>query len=205
MAELPGVRTDAMGETADIVALALDQSPAATGWAVGRPNGTKAEFGTYRLPPWKDEEGARLAAFVSWLSKLVTDYRVTHIYYESPFLPSHSNANAIKPQLFLIGVVNLVAAQHSLNIAEVPIDAWRKWAFGYCRLPMFKGDAARKEWKRMAKVMCLKRNHRVEDDNAAEALLILDYGLSDADRGHRRQSEVRHRRAELSHWMSDKR
>lgn len=194
-----------MGGTADIVALGLDQSPTATGYAIGRPNGPKPVFGTYRLPAWKEAEGERLASFERWLTELARDYRVTHLYYEAPFLPRHLNADAIKPQLFLIGLINLVAAKLNLDVAEVPIDAWRKWAFGYCRIPALKGDAARKEWKRLAKVRCLKNNLLVEDDNAAEAALILDYGLSDADHSHRRQAGIRHRRAELEHWMGNRR
>lgn len=194
-----------MGVPGDIVALALDQSPTATGWAVGRPLGPKPVFGTYRLPAWRDDEGARLASFERWLTDLAREYRVTNVYYEAPFLPRHSNADAIKPQLFLIGLINLVAAKLKLDVAEVPIDAWRKWAFGYCRIPALKGDAARKEWKRLAKVRCLKNNLLVEDDNAAEAALILDYGLSDADSSHRRNANIRHRRAELEHWMGDRR
>lgn len=184
----------------DIVALGLDQSPTATGWAVGRPNGPTPSFGTFRLPPWRDDEGQRLASYERWLTKLVADHRVTNIYYEKPFFPGHMDANAIRPQFFVIGVINLVAAKLKTDVAEVPIDAWRKWAFGYCRIPGMKGDAARKEWKRLAKVRCLKKNLLVEDDNAAEAALILDYGLSDADLDHRRASEINHRRNELHHW-----
>lgn len=194
-----------MAGSADIVALALDQSPTATGFAIGRPNGSKPVFGTYRLPSWKGVEGERLASYERWLMGLISEYRVTNVYYEAPFLPSHSDADAIKPQLFLEGLINLVSARLTTDVAKVPIDAWRKEAFGFCRLPVFKGDAARKEWKRMAKVLCLKRGHMVEDDNAAEALLILDYGLGDADANHSRNLRLNGRRAELAHWMGDRR
>lgn len=190
--------------TPDVVALALDQAPCATGFAIGRPNGGRPSFGTFRLPPWGDAEGERLAAYERWLVKLITEYRVTAVYYEAPFLPRHQDADAIKPQLFIIAVINLVAARLKLDIAEVRIDDWRKWAFGYCRIPAMKGDMARKEWKRMAKVRCIKAGNLVDDDNAAEALLILDFGLSDADHKHRRTSDIRHRRAELEHWTGDR-
>lgn len=191
--------------TAETVALALDQSPTATGWAIGRPNGPKPVFGVYRLPPWGKDEGPRLASYERWLTELVREYRVTALYYEAPFLPRHHDATAIKPQLFVIAIINLVAAKLKLDIAEVRIDDWRKWAFGYCRIAGMKGDAARKEWKRLALVKCLKNNLLVEDDNAAEAALILDFGLSDADRKHRRTSDIRHRRSELEHWVGERR
>lgn len=190
---------------ADIVALALDQSPTATGWAIGRPNDTKPVFGTYRLSTWGDDEGARMASYEKWLMELAGEYKVTSLYYEAPFLPGHSNLNAIRPQFFVMAVINLVAAKLSLDVAEVRIDDWRKWAFGYCRIPGLQGDAARKEWKRLAKVRCLKNGLMVEDDNAAEAALILDFGLSDADYMHRRASNTRHRKAELEYWMGDRR
>ncbi len=146
-----------------------------------------------------------MAAYEHWLTELAREYRVTNVYYEAPFLPRHLNADAIKPQLFVIAVINLVAAKLKLDVAEVRIDDWRKWAFGYCRIPAMQGDVARKEWKRLAKVKCLKNGLLVEDDNAAEAALILDFGLSDADHMHRRVSNIRHRRAELEHWIGDRR
>jgi len=189
----------------DVVALALDQSPTATGWAIGRPDGSKPAFGTYRLPTWKDAEGERMLVYERWLTHLVAEYRVTNLYYEAPYLPRHSDADAIMPQLHVIGVITLVAARMKVDIAKVPIDAWRKQAFGYCRLPVLKGDAARKEWKRMAKVVCLKRNLLIEDDNAAEAVLILDFGLADADPHYSRNLRIHGRRAELQHWMGDRR
>lgn len=194
-----------MAGSADIVALALDQSPMATGFAIGRPNGSKPVYGTYRLPSWKDAEGDRMVNYERWLTQLACEYRVTNLYYEAPFLPRHSDADAILPQIHVISVVTLVAAKLKIDIAKVPIDAWRKQAFGFCRLPVLKGDAARKEWKRMAKVLCLKRNLLIEDDNAAEAVLILDYGLGDADASHSRNIRVHGRRAELQHWMGDRR
>lgn len=145
-----------------------------------------------------------MAAYEQWLTGLAQEYRVTAIYYEAPFLPRHLNADAVMPQIHVISVINLVAAKLKLDVAQVPIDAWRKWAFGYCRIPAMKGDLARKEWKRLAKVACLKNNLLVEDDHAAEAALILDYGLSDADHGHRRGSEIRHSRAVLQHWRAER-
>ena len=189
----------------DTVALALDPSPKATGWAIGRPNGPKPVFGVFKLPTWGDDEPLRLKAFEAWLVRLVEEYRVTAIYYEAPFMPSHGNFDSVKPQLFVDAVILLLAGRLGLDVAEVRVDDWRKWAFGYCRIPGMKGDAARKEWKRLALVKCAKAGLLVEDDNAAEACCILDFGLSDADRKHRRESDIRHRRAELDHWMGERR
>lgn len=188
-----------------IVALALDQSPTATGWAIGRPNGPAPAFGTYRLPPWGNDEGARLVSYERFLVKQITDYRVTNIYYEAPYIASHNDIHAIQPQFFVIALINLVGARLGVDVAQVRIDDWRKWTYGFCKIPAMKGDAARKEWKRMAKVVCAKADLYCETDDEAEACLILDYGLSDADHKHRRNSGIRQRRAELSHWMGDRR
>jgi len=182
-----------------ITALALDQSPTATGWAIGRPL-EKPTFGTFALPAWKDKEGERMEAYEDWLAGTITSHGVTALYYESTFLPAHMDVEAYRRITFVEAVINLVAAKRRIDIAKVRIDDWRKWAFGYSRLVGLKGEAARKEWKRMALAACAKRDLWIEDDNAAEAVLILDFGLSDADLKHRRNSQIRHSRATLDHW-----
>lgn len=188
----------------DIVALALDQSPRGTGWAIGRPNGPKPVFGVYRLPVWGDDEAERLDQYHRWLTALVLDYRVTAIYFEAPYLPRHNDVHAIIPQISVNAIIALVAGQQKIPVAQVMINEWRKWVFGYSKHVGLKGDAARQEWKRMALALQVKRGHMVTDHNAAEALCILEFALSDADHGHHHTAAIRHRRTELSVWTGSR-
>lgn len=188
-----------------ITALALDQSPQRTGWAVGQPNNTRPKWGVLKQKTWGDAEGERLVEFHHWLAGTIRENEVTHVFYEAPFLPGHGNFHSIEPQFFLIGHINFVAAQHGIPVAQVAMQSWRSRFLGTTKAPPgLKGDAARKELKQMALKACAIRGWLVEDDNSAEALGILDFGLSTLDRKHAGKSDILFRRAELNIWKGEK-
>jgi hypothetical protein len=179
--------------------LALDQSPTATGWAVGAPNG-KPLWGVFKLDKWGNDEGERLVEFYQWMKGILSEHSITHVFYEAPFLPGHNNFHAIEPQMFLIGHINFIAALHKLPVQQVAMQSWRSRFLGTTKAVGLKGDAARKELKRMALRACAIRGWLVENDNAAEALGVLDYGLSVLDRKHAGKADILFRRAELNIW-----
>lgn len=179
--------------------LALDQSPTATGWAIGAPNG-KPLWGLLKLKKWGDDEGERLVEFDIWIRKIITEHHITHVFYEAPFLPGHGNFHSIEPQFFLIGHINYVSALHKLPVQQVAMQSWRSRFLGTTKAVGLKGEAARKELKQMAIRACAIRGWLVENDNCAEALGILDYGLSALDRKHAGKADILFRRAELNIW-----
>lgn len=188
-----------------ITVLALDQSPTATGWAIGSPGDRKPRFGVFKMETWGNNEGARLKQLHRWMMDKCAENSVTHLFYEQPFLPSHGNFNSIEPQLFLIGHINFVAALLDLPVQQVPMQAWRKRFLGTSKAPPgLTGNHARKELKQMAIKACAIRGWLAEDDNAAEALGILDYGCSVLDRKHAGQADVLFKRAELTIWRGEK-
>ena len=188
-----------------ITALALDQSPQATGWAIGHPSDARPKWGTFRQRKWGDDEGERLVEFCDWMTGLIAEHAVTHVFYEHPFIPRHNNFASIEPQFFLIGIINFVAARHKLPVAQVAMQSWRSRFLGTTKAPPgLKGDAGRKELKQMALKACAIRGWLVEDDNAAEALGILDFGLSTLDRKHAGRTDILFRRAELNIWKGEK-
>lgn len=188
-----------------ITALALDQSPLSTGWAVGHPNDTKPLWGVLKLKQWGDAEGERLVEFNEWLTKTIAENGVTHLFYEAPFLPRHLNFHSIEPQFFLIGHINYVAACREIPVQQVAMQSWRSRFLGTTKAPPgLKGDVARKELKQMALRACALRGWLVDNDNAAEALGILDFGLSTLDRKHAGRADILFRRAELNIWKGER-
>lgn len=194
-----------------IVAMALDQSPTATGFAIGAPCDPRPVFGVFNLRSWGVHEGKRLAEFRDWLMARIKRHGVTHLYYEAPanvqFIAGRAKSfDTTSQQNMQIGVINLVAHDCAVPVAQVAASSWRSRFLGTTKAPPgLKGDAARAELKRLALRACALRNLLVEDDNAAEALGILDYGLSCIDRRHAGKTHVLFNRAELDIWKSGQR
>lgn len=192
-------------DTPETVCMVLDQSPTATGWAIGVPLDQRPAFGVFRMETWGAAEGARLLQFHRWLLDKCQSNGVHRIFYEEPVLPRHGNLDAIEKQLFLVGHINFVAALLKLPVAQVPIQSWRSRFLGTSKPPPgLTGDAGRKELKRMAIKSCAMRGWLVEDDNAAEALGILDYALSTVSHKHAGARDPIFRRAELNLWKGER-
>ena len=191
------------------VALALDQSPTATGWAVASPEDAKPKWGVFKLDRWGDDEGERLAQFHDWLTGKIREHSVTHLFYESPIDPRGlsfvKSFDVTAKQSMQIGIILVVAHLFKIPVAQVPIDSWRSRFIGATKAPPgLKGEHARKELKRMALKACMLRNWYVDDDNAADALGILDFSLSTLSRQYAGGRDVIFRRAELKSDFGEK-
>lgn len=188
-----------MGETADIVVLALDQSPTATGWAVGRPLEVKPSYGLFALPPWGDDEGHRICSFEDWLTTKIKSAGVTHLFYEAPVDISFKRFDITIKQGAQIGYIWGTAYRcGKIPVAEIPVDSWRSRFLGTTKAPPgLKGDNARQALKQMALKACAMRDWLVDDDNIAEALGLLDFALSTLSQRHAGHRDPIFRRAEL--------
>lgn len=211
----------------DIVAMALDQSPNNTGWAIGRPREKRPIYGKFGLPSWGHDEPARIAAFRDFLVDALTRHGVTHLFYELDvpaagkgfaqiYTPKggryagqtrarvvNSKDPAItRNQDAMTTVIWLVAHDKRIPVRPIDVGDMRERFIGCRSVPGLQGDAHRAELKKRALRACAMRGWLVEDDNVAEALGHLDFGLSSLDpKGHAFLDANTHaRRAELNLW-----
>mgnify|MGYP000949169420 CR=1 FL=1 len=188
-----------------LTVLAFDQSPTATGWAIGSPNDQKPRHGVFEMDKWGNNEGDRLVQFHRWMMDKCQTNEVSDVFYEQPFLPGHGNFHSIEPQFFLIGHINFVARLLKLPVRQVAMASWRSRFLGTTKAPPgLKGDAGRQELKKMALRACSKRGWVVWDDNAAEALGIWDYACSTLDRNHSSNAGIFAGRQESKIWNGER-
>ncbi len=91
----------------------------------------------------------------------------------------------------------MAAHRCGVPVQQVTPNSWRSRFLGVTKPVGVTGKAVRPELKRMALKACALRNWYVDDDNVAEALGILDFGLSTLSRQHAGKTDVLFRRAEL--------
>lgn len=190
------------------VVLALDQSPTATGFAIGQPCESRPRFGVFRLPPWNNNEGERLLAFETWLLATIAQHGVTNVFYEAPVeMGSIKSAEIDSKQKALIGCIQTNTYRAlKREPPQVFVASWRSRFLGTTKAPpgLTRPEQRRAELKRMALKACAMRGWLVEDDNAAEALGILDFALSTLDRKHQSSRDVLFGRAEMAIWRGEK-
>jgi hypothetical protein len=166
-------------------ALALDQAPRATGWAFGEIMEKKPTYGLFKLDSWNEAEGARMHLFYEWLNGLIRLKGITHLFYEAPVNYGHmpKNFDVTVSQGMQIGCIELVAYRCNLETYKIDVTAMRKRFFGTSKGP--------RDWlKEQAVRACHMRGWYVDDDNVAEALGLLDFGLSSLSKQHAGASDV---------------
>ncbi len=194
-----------MTEAADIVAMALDQSPTNTGWAIGSPLELKPAYGLFSLPPWGDHEGQRLCSFEDWLTTKIKSSGVTHLFYEAPVDVGFKSFDITIKQGAQIGKIWASAYRcGDIPVAQIAVDSWRSRFLGTTKAPPgLKGDNARQALKQMALKACALRDWLIDDDNIAEALGLLDFSLSTLSQRHAGHRDPIFRRAELQQDMKN--
>jgi hypothetical protein len=214
-----------MTAESDIVAMALDQSPNNTGWAIGCPFSTRPLYGKFDLPPWGTDEPKRVHAAFVWLQSMVEQHRVTHIFYEldvpraglgkaimsrpkrgvsRPIVINQKDPAITRNQNALIAVIWLVAAINGIPVAPIDVLDMRERFVGTRHITGLHGDALTREWKNMALKACSMRGWIVSDHNVAEALGHLDYAHSVINRKHAGSRDILARRSELQFWNGER-
>jgi hypothetical protein len=189
-----------MVEGAQIVAMGIDQSPTSSGWAIGSPSNDKPKYGLFELERWGDFEGARLCKFEDWLIATVKENSVTHIFYEAPVNVAMKSFDITSKQSMQIGAIHMAAFRCRTSISQVTPNDWRKRFLGFTKPVGITGDKVRPELKRLAVKACAQRGWYIESDDVAEALGILDFGLSTLSHRHAGSRDPLFRRAE---WQND--
>ena len=203
---------------ADIVVLALDQSPNNTGFCVAPPCCEKPVFGKLELSTWGKEEPQRVLKFFNFFEALCIKHGVTHIFYELD-VPSAGKGTAYfgksgkmmvknskdptitRNQNAVIAMCWYLSAKLGIPIYAIPSAQMRKRAFGTNYITGLQEDETqRSEFKKMAKKYCAMCGYLIEDDNVAEAILFWDFGCAMLDKPHQMKSNVFGRRTELNLW-----
>lgn len=163
--------------------LALDLATA-TGWACGtfdRP----VSHGVFKAPKTGQDIGRFLAYFRKWLGEAIEQMGPTEILFESPILTGIKNLTTLRKLYSLAGVAELVAFDYELPIAEANLSSIRVHFVGMrCAPKAILGKEKRRQWIKARTVAeCRKRGFRVADDNDADALALMSYGLSLKQKG----------------------
>lgn len=134
-----------------------------TGWASnanGRRSGT-VEFQLKR----GESPGMRFLRCRAWLSEMLelVGGHADVIVYEQAH---HRGGAATAVCVGLVTEVQAFAAEHDIELMPVHTGSLKKWATG-------KGNASKEDMTAAARI----RGWDVEDDNEADAALLLDYAL----------------------------
>jgi len=185
--------------------LAVDQSATSTGWAHLTKGQNTPTWGRLTLPPWKDQEGARLWAWFTWLGKMATDLKITHLVLESTFIPMHNEDLTQRiAQYGQIGMADAVAhlctteRGQVVDFSVVSPGQWRKAFLGSADAPKGLVKHQRRAWlKDKAVTECHKRGWLVENNDSADALGILAYACGAIDPAFAVQQGPLFRKAEM--------
>lgn len=134
------------------------------GWATAKRDGTM-DYGT-EVFPVKGRPGARWAAFRAWLSKTIADTQTQVVYYED--VRRHLGTDAAHVYGGFLAMLEMVCAQHNVRLVKVGVGQAKK---------VWTGNGRAKKADMIAAAN--KRGFRVaiDEDNTADALAILAYGI----------------------------
>jgi len=145
-----------------------------TGWATWIGGETGGEYGSVKFI---GTMGDKAAAFSDWLNGIIGKYEITDLAVEPP-VPIHGATN-IDTTVWLQGCylrVHEIVARRRLNLWPVAEVTWRSHFLGVTRAPKTITDKnKRRVWlKRRCVDECRARGYEPKNDNAADALAILD-------------------------------
>ena len=144
-----------------------------------------------------------------WLEEvgnLLVEKRVTHLFLESTFAPDHHETLTQKiGQYSLFGLADmacyLLNKKHGnkIDFAVISAGQWRSLFLGAEKAPPGLVKHQRRKWlKDKAITACHSRGWIVEDNDAADALGILTFGVSAIDPRFATQQGPLFRRAETA-------
>lgn len=146
--------------------LALDLATK-TGWASWAP-GRLLASGTMQLPKTGEDVGLFLDSYLKWLETTIEECAPKWIVFEAPILPKQTRLATLRKLYGLANITELVARWRGVDCSEVNISTVRKH---FCD----RGTGPRDQMKRLVMDACRDRGWEPVDDNAADALAILDY------------------------------
>lgn len=181
----------------------IDQSKFGFGWALGSDHpDTTPQWGCDDLSQAGTNEGLmyHLAAKrVRWL----IEHGAQKVFFEKPIKMRHDNIHDDLCKFGLVATILHVCYEHKVSAAWVDQKQWRPRFLGISKPPPgLTEQAVRRKWyKEAAMQQCLARNWLVDNDNAAEALGILDFGLASVSGPYKRRVGPIVRRADLKRML----
>jgi len=155
-------------QSAQKVMLALDIS-SKTGWAV--KSGDVITSGVYDLSGlMKEDFGKLVFTFEKWICDMIVTYQVTDFVIERPLgsFPGRTGFSDVVKALVLVS--HAMGYAHNVRRKEVSRSSWHKLILGYGRYKSAEGKKRSKRW-------ALEQGFNPKDDNEADALGILSWGL----------------------------
>jgi crossover junction endodeoxyribonuclease RuvC len=150
------------------------------GWACGSLENTPpVAYGVVDLPPHTGRERGRyLATFRNWLDAAIKSMAPTGILFESPILTPKTTVATVSKLWCLSGIAELVAWDHELQCEEADLGSIRQHFIGMRKAPVEIRKQDRRGWLKYRIISeCRSRGFHVADDNDADALALLSYGL----------------------------
>lgn len=151
-------------------AAALDLS-SKTGWAVWNGSSGRPELGTKQLVGFQYDNGTMLELFRKWLGPWLRMHEPEIIFIERWLIAGHMDGTTIGKQIMLAGFTEWACKAAGIKTVLVTSAQWRKFCYGKASL------APGEDWKTKATGRCRHLGWEFPDHNAAEAGLILDWGL----------------------------
>lgn len=152
--------------------LALDLS-LSTGWAVGDIAPSTALYGTKRLPSTGKYFGPTIDALICFVDGMIREHEPTLLVFESPYIAKTYDVPMLRRMFGMHAAVEWAAHRVALECAEAAPSEWRRTFFARHFDMKMKREAA----KTMAIKQCQMRGWNPEDDNAADALGLMDHAL----------------------------
>lgn len=121
------------------------------------------EYGTEKFQPKRDP-GERWTNFRAWLSKLIAERHIAVAYYED--VRRHTATDAAHVYGGFLAMLQMVCAQHRVRLEKVGVKQAKKAWTG-------NGNSGKDAMIAEAK----RRGFNPTDDNEADALAILAYGV----------------------------
>jgi Holliday junction resolvasome RuvABC endonuclease subunit len=148
--------------------LTLDLSTK-TGWARWRP-GEPVRHGVHRLPSTGPDVGRFLVAFDDWFRPFLRLEDPAWVVFEAPILTAGmTNIDTARKLMSMAAFVEVICRRADVAYREVNNASVRKHFCGTGRA------RDRKELKQRMMDACAVRGWQPQDDNAADALGVLDY------------------------------
>lgn len=140
------------------------------GWATWQPDGT-VRHGAHSIARVGAEDGAFFGAYSLWLSDMITVERPESLCFEAPWIGPDTAQQTAYRLMGLAAITDMTAYLREIpRVRQVNNASVRKHFTGV-------GRAARAEMKRLVTRACLQRGWQPIDDNAADALAVLDFAM----------------------------
>ena len=140
------------------------------GWAAWDGAAPRPVFDMKPVVGFQYDAGSMLELYRKWLGTWLRAYQPELLVIEAWIVAAHGDADTSAKLIQLSGFTQWACKTLGVATVLVPASTWRKEVYGTGR-----GTSA--EWKRKAKERVRSYGMSPPDDNAAEAVLILEYAI----------------------------